>query len=266
MALVPEPLAEIRLQTLAQLAAGGRWQIELPHDRDHHLLVWITRGQGTCLLDGAREGFGAHNALFVPARHLMALYPGRGCIGLALAIPGHTGIILPARPRHLRVRDSGSQAELSGLLEAVGREQSGNRPLSTSAIAAWTELVAIWLRRFDEKQEIYGIDSPSRRLCRTYLAAIVERFDSGDNVSNIASRLEFSPEHLTRMCKSATGLTAHELLSGRVEHAARTLVCHSGASFGDISRALGFSSAQSFSRFVRHQTGHSPRALRDRGA
>lgn len=262
MALVPEPLNAIRLQTLAQLATRGRWQIELPHDRDHHILVWITRGQGTCLLDGASEGFGSHNALFVPARHMMALFPGRGCIGLALAIPERIGIALPRRPRHLRVLESGSQAELSGLLEAVGREQSGKRTHSEDAIAAWSELVAIWLRRIEANLKPHGADTPARRLCRQYLSLVAERFGSGEGVSALAARMDFSPEHLTRMCKTATGLTASELLAGRIEHAARTLICQTQAPFGDISGHLGFSSAQSFSRFVRQQTGHSPRTLR----
>ena len=125
----PADCHEIRLVTLAQLMTNGAWQLELAHDRAENLLIWITRGQGVALLDGARRGVGVHNALFVPSRSLMALSPGRQGFGQALVIPPGTRLTLPQRAQHLRIRQAPAQAELTALLEALGREQNAARPL-----------------------------------------------------------------------------------------------------------------------------------------
>lgn len=262
MAQDPSEIPDIRLSTLAQLMPLGRWQLELAHDRGHHLLLWITRGQGTGLLDGGRIGFGAHTALFVPARHLMALAPGRGCLGQALLIPAVSAIPLPARPLLLRIRAAAEQAELTGLLDAVSREQTSGRALAGTAIESWAQLAAVWLRRHAGQDELCQPGDRARDLTRRYGARLAEAFDSGATVAGHAAALEVSPEHLTRLCKTATGLGAGELLHQRLDHAARAYLCCGNAAVGDIARHLGFASASVFSRFVSRRSGLSPRALR----
>ena len=121
--IAPDP-AGIRLGTIAQLVTGGSWQLDLAHERPHALFVWVTRGQGLALVDGARRGIGAHNALFVQAGSLMALDIGRQGFGQALVLPDTQGMNLPARPVHLRLRDAPAQMELNTLLDGILREQS----------------------------------------------------------------------------------------------------------------------------------------------
>ena len=81
--------------------------------RTHHLLIWITRGQGRGSAGRHRRGIGAHNALLVPARSLFALDLGRQSIGHAVMIPAGHDLRLPEMPRHLRIRDVQVQSELT---------------------------------------------------------------------------------------------------------------------------------------------------------
>ena len=67
-----KPLSRIKVQTFAQLTKGEPWLLEQLHVRNHHILLWTTRGQGRVLLHGLRRGFGPHNALFIPAGKLLA--------------------------------------------------------------------------------------------------------------------------------------------------------------------------------------------------
>ncbi|MFV0514999.1 MAG: helix-turn-helix transcriptional regulator [Jhaorihella sp.] len=262
MTFDPSASDEIRLMTLAQLMTRGAWQLELAHDRGENLLIWFTRGQGVALLDGARRGVGVHNALFVPARSLMALAPGRQGFGQALVIPCGTRIVLPERAQHLRIREVGAQTELTALLEALGREQNTARPLRAEAMLAYGELAAIWLRRQMAAADVPPRPGAARRLSRAYCERLVGHFASGASMAEHAGALGVTPTHMTRVCRAETGRTAAELLTERSLHAARSLLGATDVPVQDIASHLGFGSAAYFTRFIQHHTGQTPTALR----
>ncbi|MEY8841289.1 helix-turn-helix transcriptional regulator [Cribrihabitans sp. XS_ASV171] len=266
MAFNPLDSALIRVLTLPQLSPLGRWQVELIHDRRDHLLLWITRGQGIALIDGARVGIGAHNALFVPARQVMSFAPGRQCFGQALLVPDGSDLTLPGRPLHLRVRDGMSQGELTQLFEAMGREQSGDRPLSQSALLAYSDLVGIWLRRHLDEDTIPSRASAARRLSRSFFTHLSRHFADGRPMADHAAALGVTPTHLSRVCKAETGHTAAALVTERVLHAARTLLASTDIPAQDVARHLGFGSPAYFTRFIQQHTGQTPTALRQKAA
>ena len=136
----------VRLVTLTQLMPNGDWQLGLAHDRPEHLFIWMTRGQGLALIGGARRGIGTHNALFLPARSLFALEPGRQSFGQALIVPPAARLDLPDRVQHLRIRDVVAQKELQGHVEALGREQIAALPDYQDAMTCQRPLrdCAIW--------------------------------------------------------------------------------------------------------------------------
>lgn len=258
----PTRASTIELVTLPQLYPLGRWQVELAHDREEHLLVWITRGQGLALLDGSRAGIGVHNAVFVPARTLFSFDFGRQCFGQALVIPDTAELTLPEYPLHLRIRDVVPQNELTSLLEAIGREQNAHRSLGQSAILAYAELTAIWLRRQAGEESLPGRGSAAKRLTQSYFRKISKDYASGKNLAMHARELDVTPTHLTRVCKSETGKTASGLMTERSLHAARLLLLATDANVQDIAKHLGFGSPAYFTRFIQQRTGMSPTALR----
>lgn len=266
----PSVQTDISLVTLAQLTQAGQWQLSLAHDRGEHLLIWITRGQGLALLDGARRGIGTHNALFIPARQLMAVDVGRQGFGMALVIPGDTSLTLPQSPQHLRIRDVAAQGELTTLMDALGREQNGQRPLNQNAMTAYGELVAIWLHRQMELQMTQAAqatlpappDTAARRLSRRWCARLVTDYATPASMADHAAALGVTPTHLSRVSGSETGRTAARLLSERQLHAARRLLIETKVPVLDIARHLGFGSAAYFTRFMKQHTGTPPTALR----
>ncbi len=260
----PSDMADLSLMTLAQLTTAGSWQLELAHDRAEHLLIWITRGQGVALIDGARRGIGTHNALFIPARNLMAIELMRNGFGQALVIPDSANLTLPQRVQHLRIRDVAAQGELTVLFEALGREQTAGRPLYHSAMRAYGALMAIWLRRHlpDDPQPPI---TAARRLVQAYCDRLVHHYASGASMAEHAQALGVTPTHLTRVCRAETGRTAATLLTERLLHAARRLLISTDVPVQDIARHLGFGSAAYFTRFIQQHTRMTPTALR-RGA
>lgn len=255
--------ADIRILTLPQLSGGQDWKLQIAHDRTHHLLVWITRGQGRVLLDGQRRGVGMHNALLIPAGALFALDLGRQGMGQVVVIPQGTPLRLPEIPRHLRIRDANSQSELSGLIETAQREQNTPRPLSQDALEAHAALMSVWLRRQIMKDEhVPDRRNAAGRLSARYCALVSARYASGDTMADYAAELNVTPTHLTRAVKAATGKTAADLLTERVVYAARSLLGETQRPAQDIARHLGFGSAAYFTRFMQQHTGHTPSKLR----
>ncbi len=256
-------LPALQVGTLAGLSPLGAWQIALAHDRPHHLLIWITRGQGRALLGGTRRGFGTHNALFIPAGDLMALEIGRQGAGLVLTMPSDTGLALPAQPRQLRIRNLGPQTEIAVLLDQLTREQSEARPRFHDAMAALAELVAIWLRRqLGDPDNADPEPAGASRLSRAYCARVAAEYRRGDRVADHAAALGVSTGHLTRTVQGQTGRGAAGLLAERRAHAARTLLASTDAPVANIARHLGFNDAAGFARFIRRQAGAPPSALR----
>jgi len=256
---------DIRVHSLAQLAQGQDWRLQLVHDRPYHLLVWITRGQGRVLLDGMRRGTGAHNALFVPAGTVFALDLGRQSIGQAVVLPVASPLRLPEIPRHLRIRDAQTQSELTNLIEAAGREEQGKRPLRGDALEAHAALMSVWLRRqIMQEEHVPEKRNAAGRLSKRFCDLLAQRFRSGDTMADYATSLEVTPTHLTRAVKAATGKTASDLLTERVLHEARRLLMETKEPAQQIADFLGFGSAAYFTRFIQHHTGMPPSKLRGR--
>jgi len=251
----------LRLLPMAQLTASGSWQMDLVHDRAESLLIWLTRGQGTAFLDGARRGIGAHNLLFIPARNTMAIELGRQAFGHALIIPPDSPVELPGRPLHIRSRDTASQTELTGLIDALGREQTAGRPYSENAAAAYGDLIFIWLQRHLTESDSPR-DTAARRLIRKYCARLVLDHASPASMADYAAALSVTPTHLTRVCRAETGKTAAALLTERKLHAARRFLTETDVAIQDVARHLGFGSAPYFTRFIQQHTGHPPTELR----
>ncbi len=253
----------LRIQTLAQLSGGQDWRLNMAHDRPHHILFWITRGQGRILLDGRRRGLGTHNAVFVPAGSLFALELGRQGMGQAVLIPEGTPLRLPNMPRHLRVRDVQVQSELSGLIDSAQREQTNARPLSQDAMEAHVALMSVWLRRQIALEEhVPPPRNAAERLSRRFAALVSTQYATGRTMAEYAADLDMTPTHLTRAVKIATGKTAAELLTERTVYAARLLLETTQAPARNIAQHLGFGSAAYFTRFMQQHTGQPPSKLR----
>lgn len=254
---------QIQLLTLAQLSAGQEWRLSLAHDRDHHLLIWITRGQGRLLLDGQRRGLGAYNALWIPARSLFAMELGFQCVGHAVVIPENTRLRLPDIPRQLRIREVQAQAELSALIELAQRELHQGRPLQQDALEAQAALMSVWLhRQIMSEDHITTRPNAGARLSARFCALLAQRHPKGGSMADHAAELGVTPTHLTRAVKAATGKSAADLLSERSCHAARRLLGETDQTAAEIAAYLGFGSAAYFTRFMQQHSGLPPSKLR----
>jgi AraC-like DNA-binding protein len=80
------------------------------------------------------------------------------------------------------------------------------------------------------------------------VAVLIQR-----GVSGLARYFKVSPRTLRRLC-AKKGISLREFRALLIVAAARTLL-HSGLPVKDVARRLGFSSSQTFARFLRRECG-----------
>ncbi len=124
-------------------------------------------------------------------------------------------------------------------------------------------LLSVWFRR--TKAALLPDDpepNAAERLVVAFTDLAERHFRSGRPMADYAEMLDVTPTHLSRVCRQCAGMTAADILSERVLHAARTELADTDTPVGEIARGLGFSSAAYFTRFIQHHTGLTPTALR----
>ena len=263
MTIVPETPATIRLMPIPRLAQGGRWRVEAMRSYGEPLLLWFTRGQGRITVSGVTRGYGAHNAVFIPAGTMHGFEVSAGVHGTAVFFGRDCTLALPDAPHHLRIRDQGPQMEMSAILDNVHRELDSARAGHDRAARHHLGLLGVWLER---QVELAAVDAPrpdaSRRLAARYADVLERGFDSGMGVADYAAILGVTPTHLSRACKLASGRPASALLQDRLIFEARRLLAETRLPVQRVSETLGFTSAAYFTRSFQHHTGQTPTAFR----
>jgi len=265
---VPPERADIRLVPIPRLAAGGRWRVEAMRSYSEPLLLWFTRGQGRITVAGVTRGYGAHNAVFIPAGVMHGFEIGHQVHGTALFFGRGAELDLPRTPQHLRIRDAIPQGELSGVLDAVQREMDSSKPGHERAARHHLGLVGVWLERqlaeaaADPAIAAAPRPDAARKLANRYTALVERKYRSGANVGDLAAELGVTPTHLTRVCNRTCGRTAHALLADRKMHEARRLLAETKLPVQDVSASLGFASPAYFTRAFQGSTGKTPSDFR----
>ena len=254
------PTDRIEVNTLAQMQRGGSWRVDTLHSNEDPILYWITRGQGRLVVAGKMRGYGPSNALFLPAKTMHSIELGPQCYGLAVTLPSDPLMTLPATPQQIRVANVPGQSELTGLLDNLQRELVSDRPAHSRAARFHAGLISVWLER---NLPASAKPDAAERLVSRYCSLIEERISEGLNVEGYAAALDVTPTHLTRSPQSCCSMSALELLTERVTHAARKRLSDTSMTVKGVSESLGFNSAAYFTRSFQAQTGLTPSAFRD---
>lgn len=264
--LLPAPPATPRVVQIARLAQGGRWRVEAMRALSEPCLLWFTRGQGRITLGGVTRGYGAHNAVFIPAGVMHGFEVGPQTHGQAVFFGRGSDVTLPQSSQHMRIREAAPQTELSGIIEAVQRELDSPRPGAERAARHHLGLLGVWLERHEGGTQSEAIrPTAARRLVARYSALLERDFRTGHGVSDFAAELGVTATHLTRSCRAACGRGASELLQERRLFEARRLLSETRAPVKQISAELGFASPAYFTRAFHHKTGKTPSQFRRAG-
>ena len=266
MTHIPDPARGPRLVPIPHLANAGRWRVEAMRSLREPVLLWFTQGQGRVTIAGAKRGYTAHNAVFIPAGTMHGFEMTGRVFGTAVYFGRDSEVALPDAACHLRIRDASAQKELAGLLDAAQREAESDRPGHERAVALHLGLIGLWLERqiAAAPAELARRPDAAQRLAARYVRLLERDFHSGMSIADFAAALNVTPTHLTRACKAACGRPAHALLQDRVLFEARRLLAETKVPVKDIARQLGFSSPAYFTRAFQTNVGETPSSFRRR--
>ncbi len=255
--------AGIRVVPLPHFARGGRWRTEAMRSYAQPVLIWFTKGQGRITVAGVTRGYGAHNAVFLPAGTMHGFDMVGQVFGSILFLPDDESLDLPADPLHLRFRESAQHNELSTFIDNIQRECAHDEPDRARALYFHAGLLSVWLRRqAAATPEAKLPEDASRKLVAAFSALVERDFHLPKNIGGYAAELGITPTHLSRVCNIACGRPASEILSERKHFEARRLLRDTKAPIQDIARNLGFASPAYFTRAFQKHAGTTPSAFR----
>ena len=229
------------VETIGALQRRETWKSDAARSLDHPVLFWITRGQGRFMVDCRLRGVGPNTAIYIPRNTLFSYDMFAQPQGMVLSLPNDENAGFPRRPALVRAGSVQSQAELGGLIDALGRELAELRTGQRRAVQAHVMMIAVWLDRLLS-------DQPMEQL--------------GKSVGEFASELRVTPTHLTRLTQGSVGKPASALLNERIINAACEALVHTNEPIKVISERLGFSSPAYFTRAFLAQTGQNPTVFR----
>jgi AraC family transcriptional activator of pobA len=250
------------------------WTIPAHRHEGLHQFQLLERGQAEVVLDSVPQRVQAPAVLMVAPGCVHALRYSRDSGGLQVTVPSvRLTAALAATPllatrlatSHVlageRVRRA--RPHVQRLFADLADEFEHAAPGRAEALAARLLLLATWFLR-------EAGDVPAEQARRSWRDTLVQRYRAllevqlkrHQPLGAYASQLNVTPDHLSRVCRAATGLSALDLLHERLVLEARRLLAYTEAPIADVARELGFDDPAYFSRFFARRAGQAPHAYR----
>jgi AraC family transcriptional activator of pobA len=259
------------------IAVRGRlhdWTIPAHRHEGLHQFMLLERGRAEMTLDQVPHALQAPAVLMVPPGCVHALRFAADSAGLQVTVPSArlaralaATPVLAARLAPACVlqgqRMAAQAARAQSLFSALSEEFGGTAPGRAEALQAHLLLLATWLLREAEAVHLDRSRGALRdTLAQRYRALLERHLRQHQPLGFYAAQLQVTPDHLSRSCRAATGLSALELLHERMLLEARRLLAYTQAPVAEVARELGFEDPAYFSRFFARRAGHSPQSYR----
>jgi len=265
----------LHIEPIEFRSAPRHWKIDPHVHRTLHQVIFVLRGRGASLAEGARVEYCPPVLVIVPAGTVHGFDFEPGTEGFVLSM---TDDLL----RDVSRRDVGIAAlfEKSATLELPGdavratdltpsftmlvRELNRALPGHSLALEGLLKVILANVLRLSRP----SLESPDaaasryRGIVRQFRELIESAFREGWSLADYASALKVSQSRLRHACLSVTEQSPMQLVHARILLEAKRQLRYTSASVSEIAYALGFEDPAYFTRFFSQRTGRSPRAFR----
>jgi len=146
----------------------------------------------------------------------------------------------------------------------MNEELKENRPGNEKAIRLYLYLLLLEAKRSYERQQLHApVNADDNGYLVSHFQKLVSRhFLLKRKVTDYASLLAVSANHLNRTVKEVTGKTASESIAEMLVQEAKAVLKYTNASVSEIAYQLKFSEPAAFNRFFKKMTGETPMIYR----
>lgn len=146
----------------------------------------------------------------------------------------------------------------------MNEELKLDRPGKEKAIRLYLYLLLLEAKRSYERQQLHVQSgyTDNAYLVSRFQKLVSRHFLSKRKVTDYASLLAVSANHLNRTIKEITGKTASESISEMLVQEAKAVLKYTEATISEIAYQLNFSEPAAFNRFFKKMTGDTPMAYR----
>ncbi|MET3877392.1 helix-turn-helix domain-containing protein [Chitinophaga sp. OAE865] len=160
-----------------------------------------------------------------------------------------------------------TETEITAVADFCGKineELQQHRPGCGKAVKMYLYLLLLEVKRSYMAQQLHltATDTRNTYLVPRFKKLVSQHFLSKKRVSDYASMLGVTPNHLNRTVKEVTGRTASDAIAEMLVQEAKAVLRYTDTSVAEISYQLNFSDPAGFNRFFREQTGQTPLAFR----
>lgn len=263
----PFPLQIHRIEDTVRAFGGS-----IPPNRiNHHVLAFLTRGQGRKIIGCHHFDVEDSMALIIPANQLHATpawsLENRGYMlsfeesfpvkaGLPPALLGQYSLFRLDKSPCLKVPDALSptiESLFQGIVDLKEKPQLDLPRLLSLKIA---ELISVYSSLFTRSK-----DHPFSRYSEL-LALLEENFILHREVSFYSGKMNLHPNYLSAVVKKESGLTVSQLIQQRLLLEIQYYLHGTNLSGKEIAYKLQFSDYPAFSKFFKKHSGLSPTAYR----
>lgn len=272
-----EPM--LHVEPIEFRSAPHHWKIDPHVHRRLHQVIFVLRGRGVSLAEGATTGYAPPALILVPAGTVHGFDFEPGTEGFVLSM---TDDLL----REISRRDPAVAAlfEKSATLELPGealrrtdlaagfkmlvREFARALPGHSLALEGFLKIIlANVLRVSRPPSEFPDAAAGRQRGIVTQFRELIETaFREGWSLAEYASALGVSQSRLRNACLSVTEQSPMQIVHARILLEARRQLRYTSVSVSEIAYELGFEDPAYFTRFFSQRTGVSPRAFRSSAA
>jgi AraC family transcriptional activator of pobA len=165
----------------------------------------------------------------------------------------------PANQHFLKLAED-ELLRLTELAHKINDELHQTKCDRADAIRLHLSLMLLECKRSHNRQEIILLKgfSENNILVTKFKKLVSQYFLTKKQVAEYADMLAVTPNHLNKVIKESTGISAFENIQAMQLMEAKTLLKHSNQSVSEIAYHLDFSSPGAFNRFFRRSTGITP--------
>lgn len=252
----------VHCEDISARAPGHDWTIA-PHRHDKmSQLFIITDGRAAVRVDGEQKTLKNGNFLYVPEHCVHEFQFDPGTEGIVLSFPlSVVRTIGPNAPELLEMLAGPFTGDLTTSIEesakTVGLVALSDSPFRVAQLVGLAHSLLAQLADIKHGQSrVRQTAKPPRILQLDQL--IATNMQDAWTVAEYASALSVSSGHLSRLCRSATGMGANAYIQQRVMGEACRLLAFTQLPVSEIGYRLGYIDPSYFSKRFRAERGETP--------